>query len=60
MYTVEYQLEDFNDIDREVMRNKDQVIDHLMFLLAKFEPIVLQVTYPDQEKYHYNQDGDEI
>jgi len=59
-YKLYYQLEEDNEIDIERLKNKDDVIDHLMYLLAQFEPVLLQINYPDGEKYHYNQSGGRI
>tara|TARA_R110001606_G_scaffold272645_1_gene421183 strand:- start:1756 stop:1953 length:198 start_codon:yes stop_codon:yes gene_type:complete len=60
-YRLYYQLEEEIDgmprPDIERLKNKDEVIDHLMYLLSQFEPVLLQIDYPDGQKYHYNQDG---
>ena len=59
-YKLYYQLEDYGDVDIERLKNKDDVIYHLMYLLAQHEPLLLQINYPDGGKYQYNQSGAEI
>ena len=63
-YRLYYQLEEEIDgiarPDIEHLKNKDEVIDHLMYLLAQFEPVLLQIDYPKGEKYHYNLEGGAI
>ena len=39
------------------LRNKDDVIEHLLWLLAQHEPVIAQVKYPDGYITSYNQSG---
>lgn len=56
-YQILYQLEEYGEIERTSLGNKDDVIEHLLWLLAQHEPVVLQVNYPDGYTTDYNQGG---
>lgn len=56
-YQIAYQLETYSDLEMTSLRNKDDVIEHLLWLLAQHEPVIAQVKYPDGYITSYNQAG---
>ena len=59
-YKIWYQLEEDGDLEIQTEKNKDQVIAHLLYLLAQFEPHLLQLRYNDGYVVHYNMTGEEL
>jgi len=54
-YKLFYRLEDYSNVDESNLKNKDEVINHLMWLLSQHEPDILEVTFPDGSRMDYSQ-----
>ena len=57
-YALYYNADDDNPTEIEIYKfmNKDEIINHLLWMINLHEPNVLSLIYPDKSGYLYGKD----